>query len=86
MMEQISSSFELTNTDIKRWGINVLKYVVLPGLFSILVSLKSGTSIDWTLIITTALGAIVDIIHRYVNNNANTDLFYSDTDGENDNI
>lgn len=85
-MEQISSSFELTNTDIKRWGINVLKYVVLPWLLSILVSLKAWTSIDWTLIIITALWAIVDIIHRYVNNNANTDLFYSDTDWENDNI
>ena len=85
-MEQISSSFELTNTDIKRRGINVLKYVVLPWLLSILVSLKSWTSIDWALIITTALWAIVDIIHRYVNNNANTDLFYSDTDWENDNI
>jgi len=85
-MDQISSSFELTNTDIKRWGINVLKYVILPWLLSIIVSLKTGTSIDWALIVTTGLWAIVDIIHRYINNNANADLFYPDTDWENDNI
>lgn len=85
-MNEISSSFELTTSDVKKWGINVLKYVVLPWLMSMLVSLKAWVSIDWTLIATTTLWAIVDIIHRYLNNNANTDLFYSDTNWENDNI
>jgi len=85
-MHELSSSFELTGTDIRRRWINVLKYVVLPSLLSVLVSLKGDLPIDWTLISTTALWALIDIIHRYLNNNANTDSLYPDTDWENDNI
>ena len=45
-MEQ-SKSGEFGLIDLKKWGINVLKYVIVPSLITILSQLSTNTPIDW---------------------------------------
>ncbi len=60
-----STEYELNITDVKRWGINMIKYIGIPALIYITEQLKTWGEIDWKYIYIGALWALIDIVHRF---------------------
>lgn len=69
IVEIASTSGELTKLDLKKWGINMLKYVVPSLLLSLTTYLQTNNEWSWVGLGTALLGALIDITHRWLTNN-----------------
>lgn len=74
-----SVAFELNKLDLKKFMINVIKYVILPDLTYILAQLQLWSPIDRKILVIWPIGMLMDMFHRWASDNTISLWANSDT-------
>ena len=63
-----STKYSLNSDDLKKWGINLLRFVILPTAVAFLTSLQGGVDIKiaWGVALGTAYTSVVDLIRKFM--------------------
>ena len=63
-----SKAYSLNNEDLKKWGINILRFVLIPTGLAFLTAYQGGLDIKvaWGVAYGTGYTAAVDLLRKFM--------------------
>jgi len=64
----MSKKYSLNQNDLKKWGINIFRFVLIPTIIAFLTALQGGVDIEiaWGVAIGTGYTAIIDLGRKFI--------------------
>lgn len=65
---KMSQKYSLDTNDLKKWGINVLRFVIAPTVIAFLTAYQGGVDIKiaWGVAVGTGYTSVVDLLRKFI--------------------
>ena len=65
----MSNKYSLDQEDIKKWGINIFRFVLIPSVVAFLIALQGGVDMQvaWGVAFGTGYTSIIDLGRKFLN-------------------
>lgn len=64
----MSEKYTLDRKDIEKWGLNLLRFVIVPTVIAFLTAYQGGVDIKiaWGVALGTGYTSIVDLLRKFI--------------------